>query len=391
MDEIDYERGVIQLQNIVKRHAPNRLGEFEVLAFRLAEVLDEEKRYGSNDNTQSQKSRVVDILATFTQEVVGTEEIHFLNLCQPHRTHRTTLPTIEKQPTPSPFSQHKEQWSGGTEIMIQDALYLLYDPPRIEEIWSPDHGVVRRRAKAQQLSSKRIMWLKQVHVQQQSTTAKAWYDALEKEGRLLEQLEDEQHQYFPRLLTLNSTPQSITLSYVFIVGNSLMQTFGPFDKPLEAYRISPLLQSMYTLCTMLDVLHSKHFSHRMLTPENILLVGGRNAVLQDIGHATQSFLLGENPSPYQAPEQLRLTRDIAIPGPQTDIYQLGALLYHILTGQLLSSSQDIAPSIWNDAISQELDAVLMKAIAPLTKDRWRTIRDFSKALKHVVVQTSYTR
>lgn len=341
MFDIDYERGLIRLEDIVKRRTPDRLTEFQVLQSRMLEVLQEEKLYGSDENTRSRKSRVVDALATLTREVIEADEIHFIDLCKLDVLQHPL--SVEKQPS-SPFSQSIEQWSGGTEITIQDASYLLHEPPRIEETWSLDHSVVCRRAKAQQLSRNRMVWLKQVHIQKQTPTASSWRDTLQKEARLLTQLEDERQQDFPRLLSLSHSPQTVTLVYTFTTGNSLAQVFGPCNKPLDAYHIRPLLQSMQSLCKMLGVLHSKHMAYRTLTPHNILLIHGNHAVLQDVGIAAQPFTLGEGLGLYQAPEQIRMTQDKAIPGPHTDIYRLGAILYHILTGHTVSSLPVVLPS-----------------------------------------------
>lgn len=135
---------------------------------------------------------------------------------------------------------------------------------------------------------------------------------------------------------------------------------------------------------MLGVLHSEHLAHRTLTPHNILLIHGKHAVLQDVGIAAQPFIPGEGAGLYQAPEQIRMTQDKAIPGPHTDIYRLGAVLYHILTGNIASSSPIIPPSTWNNILPQELDAVLLKAIDPVVRSRWHRMYDFARAIRGIL-------
>jgi serine/threonine protein kinase len=132
------------------------------------------------------------------------------------------------------------------------------------------------------------------------------------------------------------------------------------------------------------MLHRRHLSHRNLSPETILMQNG-HAILQDVGLAARMFEPGEGPLLYQAPEQVRLTRNLDVPGPHTDIYQLGMILYHILTGRLpLSPLPDVPPVDWNNAITQDLYVVIRRALAPAAKDRWPTIRAFSNAIRDTI-------
>jgi hypothetical protein len=92
--------------------------------------------------------------------------------------------------------------------------------------------------------------------------------------------------------------------------------------------------------------------------------------------AARSVQLGEGPQRFQAPEQLR---GIPIPGQATDIYQLGALFYHLLTGKYITDAADCQES----GLTPELDALLHKAAAPVSKDRWPNVYAFSQALRRI--------
>lgn len=212
-----------------------------------------------------------------------------------------------------------QSWIGGAEIVVEGKTYWLHDP--VEETWSPDRSVVQRRAKAQQSQTNRKVWLKQVQVLRSTSTANTLRNALRKEGRLLEELEQERRRDFPRLLTSHSTEQGVIVVYDSTQGSPLTQAFGSKDAPLDAFSARALLQSMHSLCAALGILHRRHLTHRALTPETILLQDGRRAMLQDVGLATRTFELGEGPELYRAPEQIRRMQDLAVPGPDKETRQ----------------------------------------------------------------------
>lgn len=304
-------------------------------------------------------------------------------LISPSKEFLVSSSTISMVSMPSTTQSMDQSWIGGAEIVVEGKTYWLHDP--IEETWSPDRSVVQRRAKAQQSQTNRKVWLKQVQVLRSTSTANTLRNALRQESQLLEELEQERHRDFPRLLASHNTELSVSIVYDSTQGSPLTQSFGPKDTPLDAFSARVLLRSMQSLCAALGILHRRDFVHRALTPETILLQDGRRAVLQDVGLATRTFELGEGPELYRAPEQIRLAQDRAVPGPYTDIYQLGVILYHILTGRLPSSPPLLLePSGWNNALPQELDAVLLRAINPEVKIRWHTIHEFSNALKQAM-------
>ncbi len=305
-------------------------------------------------------------------------------LISPSKESLVSSSIISMVSMPSTSQNTDQSWIGGAEIVVEGKTYWLHDP--IEETWSPDRSVVQRRAKAQQSQTNRKVWLKQVQVLRSTSTANTLRNALRQEGQLLEELEQERRRDFPRLLASHRTERSVIIVYDSTQGSPLTQVFGPKDAPLDVFSARALLRSMQSLCSTLNLLHRRHLAHRALAPETIFLQDGRHAVLQDVGLATRAFELGEGPELYQAPEQIRRTQDLAVPGPYTDIYQLGVVLYHILTGCLPSSSPlpVVPPSGWNNAFPQELDAVLLRAINHEVKTRWHNIHEFSNALKQAM-------
>ena len=105
-------------------------------------------------------------------------------------------------------------------------------------------------------------------------------------------------------------------------------------------------------CEALEEIHSNQMLHRDIKPTNIMLTGDLRTVLIDFGSARE-FLVRQTKQhtrilteDYAAPEQYS---DEARFGPYTDIFCLGATLFHALTGapppraleRLLSTNQTV--------------------------------------------------
>lgn len=101
------------------------------------------------------------------------------------------------------------------------------------------------------------------------------------------------------------------------------------DGPMAPEQILAIAQQ---LATVLSAIHARGVVHRDIKPDNILLQGGA-VRLADFGLArgSGSLLLtvgGAGTPGYMAPEQ----RD-GTPTKQSDVYSLGATLFHLVTGQ----------------------------------------------------------
>lgn len=118
-----------------------------------------------------------------------------------------------------------------------------------------------------------------------------------------------------------------------MTGGSLadrLQT-GPLD-------LSETVRLYRQLAPALDRAHARGVVHRDLKPGNVLFDDTDNAYVADFGLAkltdstTQLSATGMMGTPaYMSPEQARGDKEI---GPASDIYALGAMLYHTLTGRL---------------------------------------------------------
>ncbi len=382
MLDVNYEQGLEKLQDIVRHQTPELLPEFGTLQIRLLECLGKEKLYGQSSNNDVERNQVIYQLIRFANEHFS---IQFIDLCRSSTMSDSSASTTELI---APYKQlsplHFEVWSGEVEVTIREVQYSIHEQP-VEVKWAPDRSALYQRVRAQQIGTDRMVWFKQVQLRQATPTAASWRIALEKESRLLDMLEQEQRQGFPRLLDFELETYVTTLVHIATRGQSWEQFFDLSNEPLNAQLTRFLLRSAISLCEMLKILHNKRLAHRALTPSGILLLDGHRAVLQDIGLAACEYVPGEGPELYRAPEQAISNRSLAGIGPHTDVYQLGTILYRLLTGKMpMSPSQVLPPSAWNNALSSELDAVLLRAIIPDVKKRWRTSYDFSSALKKVL-------
>lgn len=145
--------------------------------------------------------------------------------------------------------------------------------------------------------------------------------------------------------------------------------------------------------------HSKGVLHRDLKPSNIMLDDAGNAYLTDFGLAkvmgsntdlTKTGNIVGTPT-YMSPEQLR-----GEPlDPRSDIYSLGVVLYHMVTGRPpFEASSDVItviydhlektpppPSQLNRELPPDIEAVILKALAKKPDDRFETVTQMSRELK----------
>ncbi|MEO6890105.1 MAG: protein kinase, partial [Ktedonobacteraceae bacterium] len=306
--------------------------------------------------------------------------LQFIDLCRSNHTLDAMPSRVDGHA--SVVDLYAEVWQSGGEVSIRESRYILHEP--VETVWAPDRSALQQRAKALEIATDRPVLLSQVQLRRATAHAEAWKTALEKEGRLLALLEQRSPAGFPRLLAFEQAAHVITLVQSVVPGLSWWQIFRPSDTPLNMQETQSLLRSATPLCRLLSTLHTQRLAHRALTPEKIFLVDRRQMRLQDVGLATWKFVPGEGPVLYRAPEQAISNTSRALPGPATDVYQLGMILYHLITGKEPAPLQQVLPlQVWNTSFPTELDAALQQAIAPNIEERWHNSAEFSAALRKV--------
>jgi len=154
------------------------------------------------------------------------------------------------------------------------------------------------------------------------------------------------------------------------------------------------------LALALESAHQNGVIHRDLKPANIMVDEDNEPVIMDFGLARQlnrdeasritmaGTIMG-SPA-YMSPEQV--SGDINSVGPQSDIYNLGVILYELLTGQVpfqgpvlviigqIIGTEPSPPSALKQGIDRELEAICLKMMAKKTEDRFQSMQDVVNAL-----------
>ena len=181
----------------------------------------------------------------------------------------------------------------------------------------------------------------------------------------------------------------------FIEGRPLSELIDE-DNPWPPARAAALVRQ---LALAMEVLHQRGLIHRDLKPSNVLLRPNGEPVLMDFGLArsyteqtrrlTQTGAALGTPA-YMAPEQI--LGDAKVIGPATDIYEMGVILYELLTGHLpfegppaavygqILHAQTAPPSALRPGLDATLDAVCLKALAKKPAERFASMTAFAEAL-----------
>jgi hypothetical protein len=217
----------------------------------------------------------------------------------------------------------------------------------------------------------------------------------EREARLLARLH---HPALPRVSDHFSEGDGQFLVMQFIPGDDLSEMMTRKRGPFPADQV---LTWADQLLDALDYLHTQdpQIVHRDIKPQNLKLTSRGQIILLDFGLAkgqageisrvtTAASIFGYTPN-YAPLEQIQgLGTDS-----RSDLYSLGATLYHLMTGvkppdaltraaALVNGQPDplaLASEV-NTSIGKEVDQVLGKAMAQSREQRYATAVDMRKAL-----------
>jgi len=183
----------------------------------------------------------------------------------------------------------------------------------------------------------------------------------------------------------------------FIEGGTLKQRLG---KPIPYHEAASLL---IPIADALEYAHKKGLIHRDIKPSNILITESGQPMLSDFGVAKilepEETLdltvtgMGVGTPEYIAPEQAESKKI----DQRVDIYSLGIVLYELATGRkpfeadtpmavLIKQVRDPLPrpKDFIPELPEEVEHILLKALAKDPKDRYQNMGELAAAMEKVV-------
>ena len=203
-----------------------------------------------------------------------------------------------------------------------------------------------------------------------------------KEARILSEV---QHPNVVNVLEVFKQNNTVYIVMEFISGHSLKQEV----EQKGVFQEDKLKKIIYKIGQALDYVHSKNILHLDIKPSNILMDRNKNPKLIDFGISKRYDLADDQQTSttlqaaskgYASIEQYD-SEGTQIFSPRPDIYSLGATMYYLLTGQvptesILRSTKGLqAPRELNPAISQEMESVILKAMALNAEDRYENVME----------------
>lgn len=200
-----------------------------------------------------------------------------------------------------------------------------------------------------------------------------------------EMLKKLNHEYLPSIVDVIDGEGSFLIVMDYIEGNTLSKVlteYGP--QPQEE-----VVEWAKQLCEVLGYLHSQEppIIYRDLKPSNIMLKPNGSICLIDFGTAREykekniadTTCLGTQG--YAAPEQFG---GMGQTDERTDIYCMGATLYHLITGHNPSEPPYEMKPIreWNTGLSQGMEKIILKCTNKNPEDRYQSCAEVLYALQH---------
>lgn len=193
------------------------------------------------------------------------------------------------------------------------------------------------------------------------------------------------HPHLPSIIDVIDGDGTFLIVMDYIEGN-------PLSKALEtsgAQSQEDVIEWAKQLCDVLGYLHSRKppIVYRDMKPSNVMLKPDGNVMLIDFGTAREfkstsiadTTCLGTQG--YAAPEQFGGQGQTDA---RTDIYCLGATMYHLVTGHNpCTPPYEMYPiRQWNPALSSGLEEIIIKCTQRNPNDRYQSCAELLYALDH---------
>ena len=193
------------------------------------------------------------------------------------------------------------------------------------------------------------------------------------------------HPHLPSIIDVIDTDDSFIIIMDYIQGNSLNKALDEYGAQPQEYVIDWAKQ----LCDVLGYLHTRTpaIIYRDMKPANVMLKPDGNVTLIDFGTAREfkeknladTTCLGT--VGYAAPEQFG---GMGQTDARTDIYCLGATLYHLVTGMNpCEPPYEIKPiREINPSLSSGLERIIQKCTQRDPNDRYQSAAELMYAMEH---------
>ncbi len=193
------------------------------------------------------------------------------------------------------------------------------------------------------------------------------------------------HPNLPSIIDVINTEDSFLIVMDYIEGNSLSKAI----ETSGAQSQEDVIEWSKQLCDVLGYLHAQNppIIYRDMKPANVMLKPDGNVSLIDFGTAREfksssvedTTCLGTQG--YAAPEQYGGHGQTDA---RTDIYCLGATMYHLITGHNPSTPPyEMYPiRYWNPLLSSGLEEIITKCTQRNPNDRYQSCAELLYALDH---------
>ncbi len=210
---------------------------------------------------------------------------------------------------------------------------------------------------------------------------------LEREANILKNVD---HPVLPRIVDIINQDGTIYVVMDFIEGTTISDRLKKEGAQPQDLVIEWGLQ----LASALDYLHNMNppVIYRDMKPSNVMIKPEGGVKLIDFGTAKE-YIIENNADTtalgtrgYAAPEQFGDSqgRGIYNTDARTDIYNLGATLYHIVTGMNpCEPPYEMKPiREWNPSLSSGLEKIILKCTQADPNDRYQNCSELMYALEH---------
>lgn len=205
------------------------------------------------------------------------------------------------------------------------------------------------------------------------------------------------HPNIIRIFEVAMQPEEAYVAMEFFPGHSL-ERYCSFERLMPVNRAIGIV---FKCAMALDHAYRQGIVHRDIKPANIMIDDQDNVKITDFGLAMNinkkldtdsTFIMGVGSPAYMSPEQIK-----AYPlNQKTDLYSLGVVLFHLLTGRLPFRATNPAQLVYkiinvdppsvsqvNPDLPEQMDVVIRKALEKDLYSRYKNGAEFAKDLSAV--------